>query len=83
MCVSAVSAGEMATQMAAITQADLPPPSSRVKLAVIGTRAAAARAAGRRSSQTSTPKSCVAAAMRGTSGGWSAYPNAGWRPQTM
>ena len=70
--VSPIRAGEMATAIAAKIAEPRVPPNKRAIPAVSGTSTAAATAAGTRSSQTCSPNTCVAAASKGTKGGWSA-----------
>ena len=70
--VSASRAGAMAAAAAARIAERVEPPSRRAKLAVSGMSAAQASEAGRRRVQALMPAIWVAAATRGTSGGWSA-----------
>ncbi len=75
--------GANAVAAPAITVAPRPPPNRRTNAHVTRTSAAAASTTGRRSSHVWWPRPYIVAASSGTSGGWSTYPNAGWRPQTM
>ena len=72
MAVRPMSAGAMDAAIAAMTAEAVLPPRRRAKSAARGTSAVAAMTAGSRSSHAVIPYICVAAAMSGTSGGWSA-----------
>jgi hypothetical protein len=67
--VSPAMPGAMLAAIAANAAALAPPPSKRAKLAARNTNPTAAIVAGSRSIQMLTPKTCVAAAISGTSGG--------------
>ena len=61
----------MPAAIAASAAALLPPPSNRAKAAQSNTSPIATSVAGSRNIQMLMPKTCVAAAISGTSGGWS------------
>jgi hypothetical protein len=81
--VSPMNIGAHPAAIAAIHAAPPRPPRSRVNATVSQTSPPAARTAGSRSSHVCAPSAYVPAASSGTNGGWSTYPNAGWRPHTM
>ena len=83
-CPTASAKPEVAVQAAAITCARREPPTSRATSAATTVVAAATSAEGSRSTNSDPgASSFIAQERRGTSGGWSGYPNAGCDPATM